>query len=386
MKAKVRILAVLAAFLVLVVNSASVAVDTARIDRLRDKGVLDGEDFRIIDDFVAGTVRELVGTRDFTSVAKLRAIILARSSSNTDSARAQYAEQFYDSAHKHISLGLEQAGLLTPEQRRIKVTVNLLILVDDLLVSAEAFAAAGQDLRLVDLALAMLDNESAVVRYWAVHCVTNPALRGKLNSGEAADLKLADGIVEQLKKLPEQSGPETLALIAEFAAEANVPQANDLLLQIADVRIKSYENWTVEYELADSTILKLLCGKLSPASPNNARFARRFAQLYSYVMQKYIRDIKGDAFLSDVQRHQLASLLVETEQSCIGKLLGMPQAVIKKAVGRGDYTTLLAEHNRLLGDQRSPGRLVEKLGFDYGKTATGAARTAPLALPEPPKK
>ena len=375
MKAKVRIFAVLAAFLVLVVNSASVAVDTARIDRLRDKGVLDGEDFRIIDDFVAETVRELVGTRDFTSVAKLRAIILARNSSNTDSARAQYAEQFYDSAHKHISLGLEQAGLLTPEQRRIKVTVNLLILVDNL-----------HDLRLVDLALAMLNDKSAVVRYWAVHCVTNPAIIEKLNSGEAADLKLADGIAEQLKKLPERSGPETLALIAEFAAGANVPQANDLLLQIADVRIKSYENWTVQYELADSTILKLLCGKLSPASPNNARFARRFAQLYSYVMQKYIRDIKGGVFLSDVRRHQLASVLVETEQSCIGKLLGMPQAVIKKAVGRGNYMTLLAEHNRLLGDQTGPGRLAEKLNFDYGKTASGAARTAPLVLPEPPKK
>ena len=66
MKLKWAIVAVLAAFLGVVVNSSSVAVDTREVDRVRNKAVLDSTDFQIIDNFVAEAVRELVRTREFT--------------------------------------------------------------------------------------------------------------------------------------------------------------------------------------------------------------------------------------------------------------------------------------------------------------------------------
>ena len=78
-------------------------------------------------------------------------------------------------------------------------------------------------------------------------------------------------------------------------------------------------------------------------------------------------------------------MLVETEQSCISKLLAMPQSVIRKAVDKDDTAALLTEHNRLLGDQGRQGRLAEEIKFDYGKTSEGARRTWPLDLPEPPQ-
>ncbi len=372
MKDKWTTFAVLAVFLVLVVNSGSGAVNTTEIDKVRKKGVLDSEDLQVIDSFVANAVQELVKTRDFTSIAKVRAVILARDSSNKESAAAQYAEQFFESAYKYISSGLKRAEQLTPEDCKLKVMVNLLILIDAL-----------GDVRLADLAIGLLNSESMVIRYWAVHSVTNPGIIEQLNSGVAANSKLAQRIVERLKELVEQSSPEVLALMAEFSAEVDIAQGEELLLQIADMRMKRYADWTVEYELLDGAILKLLDRKLSSVSQGRATIARRFGQLYSYAIQRYV---KGRDFLSAAAKHRLASVLVETEKSCIGRLVGMPQSVIKKAVEGGDYMTLLAEHSRLLGDETRAGQLPLKLNFDYGTNPDGSKRTAPLDLPELPKR
>jgi hypothetical protein len=371
MKYKWAIFAVLAVFLVLVMNSSSEAVDTVEIDKVRNKGVLEEEDLQIIDRFVAEGVQELVATHDFTSIAKVRTVISSRNRSNSNSAAAQYAAQFSDSGYKYISEAFEAAEELSPEERKFKMILNLLILVDSL-----------EDLRLADLAMERLSDENNAIRYWAVHSVTNPSIIEQLNSTEAADLELAKRIAEELKKLVESSGPEILALMVEFAAGVDIPAGESLLLQIADMRIKRYAEWAVEYELLDGAILKSLDSKIPSGDLINSVVARRFGQLYSYVMQRYV---EGRDFLSDTEKQQLASVLVEIEMLCISKRLGMGQSVIKNAVERDDYMALLEEHNRLLGDETRAGQLPLKLNFDYGKNADGSKRIAPLSLPEPPK-
>jgi hypothetical protein len=372
MKAKRVIFTVLASFFVLLMHSGYGAVNTRDIDSVRNKAVLDSSDLQIIDFFVGDAVRELVNTKDFASIAQTRSIILARRSSRK-STQTQYAEQFSESAHKYISKGLKQAEQLTPEDRRFKVILNILILIDGL-----------EDVGLAELAIAFLKDESTIIRYWAVHSVTSPGFTKKLNFKKADDLQLARRIVVQLQGLVERSDPEILALAAEFAAEVGIPQGEDLFVQITDMRIKKYAAWTVNYELLDAAILRLLHQKISSVSVvNKAAVARRFGQLYSYVIQRYV---KGRDLLNAAQKHQLASVLVETEKSCISKLLGMPQSIIKRAVERDDYTRLLLEHSKLLGDETGTGQLALRLKFDYGKKPNGTPRTAPLALPEPPKK
>ena len=370
MKAKYAIFAVLVVFWVLAMNSSSQAVDKRKIDRVRSKGVLDSGDLRIIDKFIAESVQELVNTEDFTSIGKIRTVILSRKST-----QAQYAEQFSESAYKHISAAFEQASKLAPESRRFRVILNLLILIDGM-----------EDLRVADLAMKLLSDKDMAIRYWAVHSVTNAGIVKQLNSTESASLKLARRIVKQLKGLVvDNSCPEILALIAEFAADVDVPEGGDLLLQIADVRMSQYADWIVDYEFLDGVILKLLYSKMYSAGKAKPAVARRFAQLYSYAIQRYIKDINKGSFLSATDRQRLASVLVETEKSCIGKILGMPQSVIKKAVERSDATGLLLEHSRLLGDETRAGQLSLKLNFDYGQNSDGSRRTAPLVLPEPPK-
>jgi hypothetical protein len=370
MQVKWPFFAVLMVFLVLVTSSGSKAVDTAEIDAVRGKGVLGSEDLRIIDRFVGEAVDELVQTRDFTSVAKIRTVILSRSVSGTTSAAAQYSEQFSDSAYKYISRGFEQAARFTPEERRFKAVLNLLILADGL-----------EDLRLADLAMKWLNDDNAIIRYWAVHSVTTSGFIKKLNAAEGGNPGLASEIAGQLKGLVESGGSEELALMAQFGGEVNIPEAEELLLQITDVRMSRYVDWTVEYELLDSAILKLLDKKIPSSGQVNVEIAWRFAQLYSYAIQRYVKG-RGD-FLSAEQKHQLASVLVETEVFCISKRTRIAQAVIKKAVEQEDYVALMAEHNRLLGDETRAGQLPSSLNFDYGENPDGSRRTAPLALPEP---
>jgi len=376
MKIKWLIFAVLVAFLVLVMNPGSVAVSTREVDTVRKKAVLDNSDLKIIDDFLAQAIQELVRTRDFTSIAKIRTVILSRQST-----QGQYAQQFSESARRHIAAGFQQAQELRRPERTTGVVINLLILMDGL-----------QDLGLADLAIAMLKNENMVIRYWAVHCLTNTNIITQLNA--ATNSNQASAIAAQLKDLIENSTPEIVVLIAQFAAGVNIPEAEQLLIQIADLRIKQYADWTVKYELYDSAILKFLSSKipLPSQSPGGMLLtttgtkpavARRFGQLYSYAIQRYI---KGAGLLNDTQKSHLASVLVETEDKCIGRLLSNPQLTIRRALERQNAQAILDEHDRLLGTATTPGQLPTTLKFDYGTTTTGPKRTAPLPLPDPPRK
>ena len=364
MKLKGVIPAFLAAFIVLAMIARSRAVDTRQIEKVFTKQVLDGEDLKIIDQFLGEAVRELVNTRDFAEIAKLRTVILSKQST-----QGQYAQQFSESAFKHISAGLEQAKQL-PQDRQFKVILNLLILIDGL-----------QDARLTDSAIALLKHSNQAVRYWAVRCVTNPGLVEKLNPGGTTSQELAQRIAEQLKELVDTASPEVLGLMAEFAAAVRVPQGEDLLGRIADARMKRYVDWTVDYELLDGTILKSLYGKIATGSGDPA-LARHFGQLYSYAMQRYI---KGRDVLPEANKHYLTSVLVDVEDKCIGRLLRRPQSTIKKAVEQADYAAAQQEYGKLFGDGARQGQLAEQLKFDYGTNPDGSKRLAPLALPEPPK-
>jgi len=369
MSEKSGILVVLVVFVVFLMVSICEGVSTRAIDRVRGKSVLDDGDFRVIEDFISTGVLELVRTKDFASIAKIRTTISGRASSKTQSAQTQYAEKFSEFSQKYISEAFNEAEKLTPPDHKFKITLNLLILVDVL-----------EDLRLLDLAMNKLNDENKVIRYWAVHSITNSEILKQLNSTEAADLQLARDIVERLKGLIDKEGPEIIGLAAEFAGSINIREGEDLLVLAADSRIKEYADWTVDYELLDMTILKLLYDKISSGNQNKSAIANRFVQLLSYVMQRYI---KGQDVLNDTRKSYLASVLVEIEKSCISKLL-MAQSVIKNAIERENYIELLSEHSRLLGDETKAGELTKKLNTDYGKNPDGSKQTAPPILPEPP--
>lgn len=375
MKIKWVIFAVLVVFLILVMNPGSKAVNTREVDNVRKKAVLDNSDLKIIDDFLAEAINELVRERDFTAIAQKRTVILSRQS--TQSQQGQYAQQFSESARRYIAQGFIDAQKLPRQERITGVTINLLILMDGL-----------KDLGLADQAVPMLINENMVIRYWAVHSLTNQGIITQLNA--AANPNQAAVLAAKLTEILDTSTPEIMALIAQFAGSAKIPQAEQLLCQIADIRIKRYADWTVKYELYDSTILKYLSSKIplasqasgSTSATSKAAVARCFAQLYSYAIQRYV---KGAGILNNTQKSHLTSVLADIEEKCIGTLL-KPQMTIRRALGGNSMPAILAEHDRLLGSATTPGELPQTLNFDYSTSPNGPKLTAPIPLPDPPAK
>ena len=375
MKIKWVIFAVLVVFLILVMNPGSKAVNTREVDNVRKKAVLDNSDLKIIDDFLAEAIKELVRTRDLTTIAQKRTVILSRQST-----QGQYAKQFSESARRYIAQAFLDAQKLPRQERITGVTINLLILVDGL-----------KDLGLVDQVVPMLKNENMVIRYWAVHSLTNPGIITQLNA--ATNSNQASVFAAKFTEILDTSTPEITALITRFAAGAKIPQAEQLLCRIADIRIKRYADWTVKYELYDSAILKYLSSKIPLASQSSgststtsatskAAVARCFAQLYSYAIQRYV---KGADILNNTQKSHLASVLADIEEKCIGILL-KPQRTIRMALERNSLPAILAEHDRLLGSATTPGQLPQTLKFDYSTNPNGPKLTAPIPLSDPPAK
>jgi hypothetical protein len=101
------------------------------------------------------------------------------------------------------------------------------------------------------------------------------------------------------------------------------------------------------------------------------------------VIQRYL---KGPVVLNETQKEHLASVMVEVQEKCVSRLLGSPQTGFRRAIERESMTAISEEHDALLGSDNTAGQLPIKLGFDYGTDSAGAKRTAPIPLPDAPRK
>jgi len=369
---------------VLALGTVAESVSTKRIDTVRKKALLNKEiledaDFEVIDAFWADALAEILMLDDFSEIVNIRSQIFARRGPAEPS---QYSVGFITSGQKHLTAAFDEVQNWETDQRKAWIERNLIILTAQL-ESAE----------LLELGMRMIGHQNGTVRYWAVKALTNQGIIRQLNSEASSDTELSTRIARQLETTAEkETHPEILSLIAAFAGQVNGTHAKQLLTKIVDLRTSAYENWTVKYELMDAKLLRLLGNEiLSQASqPNKAANSRRFAQLYSYAMQRFIL---GANVLSDVSKQQLASVLVEVEQSVLDRLLGRSQysirTVVEKILTRKtgeqkNYSTLEAEHDSLLGTAARKGDLPAALNFDYGKNPDGSAVTAPKKLGPPP--
>ena len=366
MKARIAVFVLLIGGLVLAFHSvASAVVDTRGVDEVLKKSVLTPQDLAVVDAFVLDVVEEIVQTDDFTQIAMTRATILSRQGTQN-----QYVQQFSESIGKHIPEKLQEAQGIADPVRRFQVMANLLILVDGL-----------KDPRLVDTAVRMIPQENNSVRYWAVRAATDQGLWTKLNQNQAAAAQLADRIIAECGRVVETSSPEVVNVMVDFAGRFNTPVVETLLIRAADERMRRYAAWDAGYELADGALLKLLGNRLAAGGTPNPEVARRFAQLYSFVIQRYIKGQQRSA-LTGASRSYLVAVIAEVEDKCLSKLLGVRQPTLTRAIQEANLDTLQAEHDKLLGAAGQAGALVSKLNFTYG--AGPGNRAAPLPLPDPP--
>jgi hypothetical protein len=351
-------------------------LDTEQIDVVLEKaaggGVLGGDDFEIIDDFVEDAIEQMILTEDLSESVDIRAQIVARSRRGM---AGQYAVSFATSAAKHLTAAFDGLDKWDVGLRKNQAQRNIIVL-----------AARIRSVELARLGLRAIDSDDLAVRYWAVIGVTNESVIAQLASQGTGDAELATEIVTRLKAMAQgQAQPEIQFLIAAFADKLGGNDGIGMLLAVSQARARVYESWTVEYELVDAEILKCL-GRAIPladTAQDKTDLSRSFAQLYSYAIQRYIA---GAGILDEADMVQLASVIVDVEQNAVGKLLDTRQFAIKDAVEKKKPDVLQREHDFLLGSATRTGSLLEKLKFNYGTNATGEAIVWPKQLPGPPKK
>ena len=341
------------------------AVDTKKITAVRNKDVLEDPDLRAIDEFVEDAIREILEAKDFTNISAVRDALVKNSSSNRPGPDKQYRPQFRKSVLTHITEAFKTAQDF-PADRRFLVSVNLLMIIENL-----------RDVQLSTLALDRLNDSNAAVRYWAMKCFSSPEVIKLLNEDPGQSV-VVSRIINRLDKLIGNSDDAMLVLIANFASELKADEATKLLVTIADQRLRQYENWQVKNELTDITVLKALCNKII-SKQDVPQTAPRFSQLYSYIIQRYI---KGNNL--DDHRQKLISAMVEVEDLYIRRLLGVKQTMLREALEKKDRNEQLkaleAEHNSLLGSATSEGKLPVKWQFTY-RCSEGKESTAPCSLP-----
>ena len=360
-KAKILVFACFLLFFPSILN----AVDSRKVKVVQNKDVLDNADLQIIDGFVEEGIRELLEAEDFASISTVRDELIANSNSKRVSSEKQYRNQFIKSVSQYTTDAFKSSQNFIPE-RRFKVTVNLLMVIESL-----------HDIQLSGLVLGRLDDSNGAVRYWAMKCFTNPEIIKQLNDG-AANSALVSQIISRLNKLVDNCDDAMLTLITNFTSELQADESTQLLIKIADLRMQQYSKWQVKDEMTDTAVLKALFSKII-SKQGIPETARKFAQLYSYVCQRYL---KGDS-LSDAHKQKLISVIVDVEDKYISKLLGK-QTKIRDAVTKRDNQALASELDSLLGSADTEGRLPAKLQFTY-RSSEGKDSTAPLALPAAPQ-
>ncbi len=348
----------------------STEIEGIRVAKHESKARLIDGDKGVIETFVRSGLEELLLEEDAWEAVVIRVAILAQKGG---SELSPYSAAFIEAAVNNLKITIEDAGRLEDADRRQRMLLNLVIIAAEL-----------ESTEMADIGLGMLASPDAATQYWAVRTVASPAIAAQLTSPIMGDEDLTRRIVSELDKVVGRAvAPETIRIVVEFADAVDTPQARALVLKIADSRMSLYENWTVKYELMDIILLSALGRQImsETAEPKRLMACRKFGQLYSYVIERFIL---GGQVLSAGQKRQVASVIAEVENTIVSKLLGQSQVRLKKAVESAKVSTLESARKILLGSSGQTGSLGTKLKFDYGKTATGTTATTPKSLKSPP--
>jgi len=356
-------------------TSAAFAADSREITTVLRKartagGKLNSGDKDVIDKFVSESLSEFVDALDHNEMADIRGEIASKSIIKKPS---EYSMAFSTALEKGLKPAMAKISNLSDESRKTHLSLNLMMLI-----------AKVESMELAPVSMSMFSDKNAAVRYWAVKSVANSEIASQLKSEVTGDLKLAANIVSAFDNMVnEKTLPEILDLITGFADKLDTPQADALLVRIADVRIKAYESWTVKFEFMDAGLLNALALSIkSGKTEKKSEIAARFGQLYSYAIQRYIF---GFETLDSSQKSQLKFVLGDVEQSSVAKLLGRSQSQIKQLLNNSSQRSLDSigkEHDSLLGSASRAGRLGDQLKYDYGILGSNPV-TAPKRLAAP---
>ena len=365
------------AALLIITGSPAFSADSSAIDKVLDSagsngGSISPSDAGVIENYVSESLSEMLAVEDFGTIVEIREELSSRSINRKPS---KYSLAYASAMKKHLPSVFDAVNYMAAD-RQMQMTVNLMILLGRV-----------DSMELAEFGISMLDHHNPAVRYWAVKSIASPSIAEQLKSDPTGDAGLAAKIVSSLDGILNEDTPaEIMNIMVAFADKLDSEQGDALLLKIADIRMESYRDWSVKYELMDAGLLNAIARSIDTGDVENnanSKKMQRYAQLYSYVIQRYIL---GFETLGDIQLQHLGSVLISVEQNSLGKLLARSQTEIKRLVSssrnRHSLNALSKEHDSLLGSPKRQGRLSYEVRYDYGKEG-GKVLIAPKKLKAP---
>lgn len=287
-----------------------------------------------------------------------------------------YSDAYAAQAAKSIEAAFKDSDRFDDEKQKELVQRNLMILMGNL-----------ESLKLVPLALEHFGAKDVVIRYWAFKAVTQPAVIQQLISGVTADEALVLRILDAFKEhIDTESQSEIISRAVNFCVVIDNARAREILQQVKDIRVKTYQNWTVIDCSVDVRLLTAL-GNIAAAQADakiKSDFGRMFSELFALVMQRYILDFEDDP---DGILDQLGNVIVMIDQGVLEKVMGIRTGILQAMKSRNiTITNLKREYETLFGDRRRSGQLGTMFQFSYGTDDTGKPITSPPVLPPRPVK
>lgn len=350
--------------------------DIERVQKnvLEGGGKLTSSDKDVIGGFVKTGLRELLLVEKESEMAGIR-LDMVRFAGQTAPPEppTEYSFAYIKAVKSEIEPVFKQVSGMPGSERKARLELNLMILLSSLKSS-----------ELSEFGLPLLSHANAAVKYWAVKTVADKSIAAQLNSEITGDAELQKKIVSGLMGILTDETPAViLDTITEFAGALKGSGGKELLKQVCMLRTKAYENWSVTYELMDAALLNAVAAQVNISDSkqlDREELVRMFAQLYSYVIQRYLL---GEKVLDSISKLHLAGVMLDVEEKGLSKLMGSRQFEIKQALTQRKNLDLV--HDSILGSTKSAGQLASKITFDYGKGPAGTGPTYPKTLKAPPK-
>ena len=281
-----------------------------------------------------------------------------------------YVSSYIETGKKHLQMAFDTVKQRDLPARKLSMERKLMVLIARL-----------KNVSLAPFALDHFKDPDPAVRYWAVKTFDDFEMVRQL-ADVTSDADLKNKIIQAMSERVENETSFVILRVAvDFAVTLNDAASRDLLNKLAEKRIKAYMDWSVTGEWFDTYLLNGIGQLIVSQQPSDERvkLSRTFAQLYSCVIQRYI---KGES-LTDSARNSLITVIAEVEIVTVAKLIPGWQMSLKKAVEQN--TGLEREAENLLGAPSKPGDLSLRLNFNYGKDPDGKAIMAPTPIQPAPE-
>jgi len=350
------------------------AVNTNEIEALRQRVLQSGTelsaaDTAVISRFWSAALDQMLLSANTQDMVDVRWQLEAQKGNEYLS---YYATAYIAEAAKDIQAAFQNSQRIENPQQRTNAERNLMILTANLASP-----------KLAPIAIGRIGDPDEVIRYWAVKAITQPAVIEQLTKQEVTrDPQTAEAILNALKeRILNEPLTEIQKMMIDFAAAFNHPAARQILLSLAEQRLKAYRQWTVQDELAEAKLLTALgtIAMLHQDADVKKTFGKAFAELYAAVFQRYM---KGADRLSAEQTEQLAAVIAEIDQTVVNKTMGIQTTVVRTLQRRGP---LDSDYEMLFGNRQLAGELGLRFKFDYGKDASGKPITFPAELDPMPE-